>query len=145
MLMPKETRKKIHQYLFQEGVLVAKKDFNGKHPEIDVPNLHVVKALQSLQSRGFVNSRFSWQYFYYYLTNEGIEFLRAELHLPPEIVPRTFIKTSTKPLSRPERREPSDRAPRQQQEYRRADKNAAAPADFKPDFHGGVGRGATRQ
>ena len=53
MLISKENRKKIYEYFFQEGVLVAKKDFElAKHPEIDVPNLQVIKALQSLTSRG---------------------------------------------------------------------------------------------
>ena len=46
MLMPKKNRISIFEYLFKEGVLVAKKDFSlPKHPEIDVPNLHVIKAL----------------------------------------------------------------------------------------------------
>lgn len=54
MLISKENRKAIHQHLFQEGVLVAKKDYNlTKHPEINVPNLQVIKALQSLTSRGY--------------------------------------------------------------------------------------------
>ena len=36
-----------------EGVMVAKKDFNlPKHPEVDVPNLHVIKMMQSMKSRG---------------------------------------------------------------------------------------------
>ncbi|QGN16662.1 protein RPS10A [Kluyveromyces marxianus] len=40
MLIPKEDRKKIYQHLFQEGVLVAKKDFNQpKHEEVDTKNL----------------------------------------------------------------------------------------------------------
>ena len=44
--MPKKNRVAIYEYLFKEGVLVAKKDFTlPKHPEIDVPNLHVIKAL----------------------------------------------------------------------------------------------------
>ena len=44
--MPKKNRVSIYEYLFKEGVLVAKKDFTlPKHPEIDVPNLHVIKAL----------------------------------------------------------------------------------------------------
>lgn len=44
--MPKKNRVAIYEYLFKEGVLVAKKDFTApKHPEIDVPNLHVIKAL----------------------------------------------------------------------------------------------------
>lgn len=46
MLIPKKNRIAIYEYLFKEGVLVAKKDpFAAKHPEIEVPNLHVVKAL----------------------------------------------------------------------------------------------------
>ena len=46
MLMPKKNRVAIYEYLFKEGVLVAKKDFSlPKHPEIAVPNLHVIKAL----------------------------------------------------------------------------------------------------
>ncbi|KAI5296046.1 39kDa subunit of ndufa9, NADH:ubiquinone oxidoreductase, partial [Ascosphaera atra] len=40
-LIPKADRKLIHEYLFREGVLVAKKDFNlPKHPEIDTKNLY---------------------------------------------------------------------------------------------------------
>ena len=47
MLIPKKNRKLIYEHLFKEGVMVAKKDFNlPKHPDIDVPNLHVIKALQ---------------------------------------------------------------------------------------------------
>lgn len=45
--MPKKNRVSIYEYLFKEGVMVAKKDFNApKHPDLDVPNLHVIKALQ---------------------------------------------------------------------------------------------------
>jgi small subunit ribosomal protein S10e len=74
---------------------VAKKDFNApKHQDIDVPNLQVIKAMQSLNSRGFVKTQFSWQYYYYSLTNEGIDYLREYLHLPVEIVPATFKKTA---------------------------------------------------
>lgn len=41
-LIPKADRKKIHEYIFREGVLVAKKDFNQpKHGEIDTKNLYV--------------------------------------------------------------------------------------------------------
>jgi len=47
MLMPTKNRHAIYEYLFKEGVLVAKKDFQApKHPEIDVPNLQVIKTLQ---------------------------------------------------------------------------------------------------
>ena len=74
-----------------------------KHPEINVPNLEVIKALQSLNSKGYVKTQFSWQYYYYSLTNEGIEYLRAYLHLPAEIVPRTFLKTAKTAGVRPGR------------------------------------------
>ncbi|KAK2677472.1 Plectin/S10, N-terminal [Fusarium oxysporum f. sp. vasinfectum] len=83
MLIPKADRKKIHEYLFREGVLVAQKDFNlPKHPDIDTKNLFVIKALQSLNSRGYVKTQFSWQYYYYTLTPEGLDYLREWLHLP---------------------------------------------------------------
>ena len=143
MLISKDNRKKIYQNLFQEGVLVAKKDYNlAKHPEIDVPNLQVIKALQSLDSRGYVKTQFSWQYYYYSLTNEGIEYLRQYLHLPAEIVPRTFLKTAKAPGSRPVRE--AREKPRSDEYRRRDDKKETPAGDFKPEFRGGLGRGAPR-
>lgn len=57
--------------------MVAKKDFNApKHEELEVPNLEVIKALQSLTSKGYVKTQFSWQWYYYVLTPEGVEYLR---------------------------------------------------------------------
>jgi small subunit ribosomal protein S10e len=76
-----------------EGVLVVKKDVRApKHAEIDVPNLQVMKALLSLKSRGYVAEQFSWQHYYYFLTDEGILFLRSYLHLPDTVVPLTIAK-----------------------------------------------------
>lgn len=48
MLMPKKNRVAIYEYLFKEGVMVAKKDFHApKHPELEtIPNLQVIKAMQ---------------------------------------------------------------------------------------------------
>lgn len=67
---------------FSEGVLVAKKDYNApKHEELDIPNLEVIKAMQSLTSKGLVKTQFSWQWYYYILTPEGVEFLR-EWYVP---------------------------------------------------------------
>ena len=43
MLIPKKNRKEVYEYLFHQGVLVAKKDFNlPKHPALNVPNLEVI-------------------------------------------------------------------------------------------------------
>lgn len=78
-----------------EGVVVAKKDYNqAKHEEIDTRNLYVIKALQSLTSKGYVKTQFSWQYYYYTLTDEGVEYLREYLHVPEGILPQTRLQES---------------------------------------------------
>jgi small subunit ribosomal protein S10e len=42
--------------------MVAKKDYDApKHVELDVKNLFVIKACQSLNSRGFIKTQFSWK------------------------------------------------------------------------------------
>lgn len=48
MLMPQADRKKIFEALFEDGVCIAKKDYNLKsHPDIKgVKNLYVIKALK---------------------------------------------------------------------------------------------------
>merc|ERR1712108_59945 len=102
MLMPKKNLVAIYEHLFKEGVMVAKKDPHApKHPELEsVPNLQVIKALTSLKSRGFVKEQFAWRHYYWYLTNEGIGYLRNYLHLPSEIVPAT-LKKQTRQDARP--------------------------------------------
>merc|ERR1711913_205687 len=156
MLMPKKNLVAIYENLFKEGCMVAKKDTHApKHPELDVPNLHVIKALTSLKSRGYVKEQFAWSHFYWYLTNEGIQYLRDYLHLPPEIVPTT-LKRQSRPDARPrpsaaaggrsfgDKPADGDRAA-----YRRApgtngDKaGAAGPGSAPLEFRGGFGRGKT--
>merc|ERR1712094_54045 len=93
----KKDRKIVYNNLFKEGVMVAKKDCNkAKHDDEELPvkNIYVIKLLTSLKSRGYVTEKFSWQWYYWYLTNEGIEYLREYLNLPAEIVPATLKKTS---------------------------------------------------
>ncbi|RDW94065.1 40S ribosomal protein eS10 [Aspergillus mulundensis] len=148
MLIPKEDRKKIHEYLFREGVLVAKKDFNlPKHGDIDTKNLYVIKALQSLNSRGYVKTQFSWQYYYYTLTPEGLDYLREWLHLPAEVVPATHIKQQRshappRGMMGGEERERRPRPPREGGYRRREEgKEGGAPGEFAPSFRGGFGRG----
>ena len=151
MLIPKADRKKIHEYLFREGVLVAKKDFNlPKHGDIDTKNLYVIKAMQSLESRGYVKSRFSWQYYYYTLTPEGLDYLREWLHVPAEIVPATHIKQQRSHAPPRGMMGGDDRGSRggrgrgdRDGGYRRRDegKEGGAPGEFAPTFRGGFGRG----
>lgn len=96
MLMPKENRKAIYGYLLEKGVIVAKKDFTCVHPHVkEVPNLHVIKALQSMKSRGYVKEQFAWRHYYWYLTNEGIQYLRDYLHLPSQTLPETLRKVDS--------------------------------------------------
>ncbi|KIY63893.1 hypothetical protein CYLTODRAFT_381602 [Cylindrobasidium torrendii FP15055 ss-10] len=148
MLIKKEVRRTIYENLFKEGVLVAKKDFNApKHEELDVPNLQVIKACQSLTSKGYVKTQFSWQWYYYTLTPEGVEFLREWLHLPTEIVPATHKKAPRpqRPATvRPGGGDGAYRAPRGDRDDYRSKKESAG-GDFRPSFAGGVGRGAPRE
>ncbi|XP_077383149.1 uncharacterized protein LOC144022317 [Festucalex cinctus] len=93
MLMPLRDLRAIYEVLFRDGVMVAKKDKRPqtKHPEVHgVCNLQVIRAMGSLKSRGFVKETFAWRHFYWYLTNEGIVYLRDYLHLPLEIVPASL-------------------------------------------------------
>ena len=67
--------------------MVAKKDYNApKHEELDVPNLEVIKAMQSLTSKGLVKTQFSWQWYYYVLTPEGVDYLREWCVLFPVMI-----------------------------------------------------------
>ncbi|XP_065911475.1 small ribosomal subunit protein eS10-like [Dysidea avara] len=152
MLIPKKNRVAIYEFLFKEGVMVAKKDFNlPQHPELEgVPNLHVIKAMQSLRSRGYVTERFAWSHYYWYLTNDGIQYLRDFLHLPQEIVPATLkrpVRTETaraKPkgfsegMGGKDDRGDRDSYRKMPSEY---EKKAGAGSDFQPEFRGGFGRG----
>ncbi len=114
-----------------EGVMVAKKSFSmQKHGDVDVPNFWVVKLLTSLKSKGLVKEKFSWQWYYWYLTNEGIEYLRDYLNLPPEIVPATLKKPRAPPRSVPRDRAAAPRRPFPTDEK----KLAGAGADFAPRF-----------
>ena len=146
----------IYEYLFKEGVLVAKKDpFAAKHPEIEVKNLHVMKALTSLKSKGYVREQFAWRHYYWYLTNEGIQYLREFLHLPAEIVPATLKRQTRTETARPTRPKgelgsgPRPSGGSDRSEYRKAGppgggdkKSEVGPGSGQNfEFRGGYGRG----
>uniref|UniRef100_A0A3P8N9L8 Plectin n=1 Tax=Astatotilapia calliptera TaxID=8154 RepID=A0A3P8N9L8_ASTCA len=93
MVMPLANLKAIYELLFKDGVIVVKKDRRPQsmHPDLNgVNNLKVIRAVGSLKTKGYVRETFAWKHAYYYLTNEGIGYLRDYLHLPPEIMPRTL-------------------------------------------------------
>lgn len=64
--------------------------------DIPIPNLEVMSLMKSFASKGFVKETFNWRWHYYYLTNDGIEYLRQYLALPADIVPATLKVTAVK-------------------------------------------------
>lgn len=134
MLVTKADRITVYSHLFKEGVMVGKKNFSKpSHDEVEVPNLQVIKLMQSLKSRGYVKETFNWQWYYWYLTNEGIEYLRDYLHLPAEIVPATMKKQAARP-SRPS-------APESSRGRFDKEKRMGPSGEFKPEYRreGGFG------
>ena len=99
MLISKKDRNAIHLYIFHHGVMVAHKDYNlPSHPNLpNVKNLHVIKTMTSLKSRGYVTETFTWGWYYWYITNEGIVYLRDVLHIPEHVIPQTLNKVSERP------------------------------------------------
>jgi small subunit ribosomal protein S10e len=76
--------------------MVAKKDFYAaQHSEaIPIPNIEVMMLLKSFTSKGFVKETFNWGHYYWYLTAEGVTYLREYLALPEDIVPATLQQTA---------------------------------------------------
>jgi small subunit ribosomal protein S10e len=166
MLISKKNRREVYKYLFKEGVLQAEKNFTNveNHPEVEVPNLQVIKLMQSFKSKELVTERFAWRHYYWFLTDKGIEYLREYLNLPADVVPAT-LKKSTRPVG--ERRPPmggdrprGDRprdggfgrdregyrsGPREGGGFGRGGDKAGAPGDYQPAFGGGFGRGGAPQ
>ncbi|MDC6272188.1 hypothetical protein PP707_07790 [Acetobacter pasteurianus] len=65
--------------------------------------------MQSLTSKGYVKTQFSWQYYYYTLTDEGLDYLRTELNIPEGILPLTRLKAAPAERQRPGRAGPGGR------------------------------------
>nr|ALS04301.1 40S ribosomal protein S10 [Acartia pacifica] len=156
MLMPKANRVAIYEQLFKEGVMVAERNTKlPKHPELEnIPNLQVIKAMTSLLSKGFVREQFAWRHHYWYLTNEGTNYLRDYLHLPSEIVPATMRvkKMGGDAVSRPAaarsrmREGEGDRSAYRKAAAEGGDKAAdAGPGAAPMEFRGGYGRGKPAQ
>ena len=94
VLVPLKDKVKIYTYFLQEGVFACKKDNTSKNETLDIPNLHCFLVMRSLISRKFATEIFSWQWHYYFLTPEGIKYLREYLGLPATVIPNTY-KVST--------------------------------------------------
>ncbi|XP_034657383.1 40S ribosomal protein S10b-like [Drosophila subobscura] len=153
MFIPKANRIAIYESLCKEGVMVAEKDFKVQHEQLkSIPNVQVIKTMQSLTSRGIVKEQYNWRHYYWCVTNEGVDFLRQYLHLPQEVVPATFMPRARDPHTRPRART-SDAKPRGEDDDRAAYRHGPPGAnntDKKGDigpgsgqfhFRGGFGRG----
>ena len=100
VLVSREDRRTMFEYLLKEGVIVVKKDaYLPHHGQItSCTNLHVMMIVKSLKSQGCLNEVYSWGWSYYFLTNQGVEFLIKNLGLPVDcmIVPATHAKKRAK-------------------------------------------------
>ena len=90
VLVPTKEKVKIYTYFLQEGVFACKKDNTSKNETLDIPNLHCFLVMRSLISRKFATEIFKWQWHYYFLTPEGIKYLREYLGLPATVIPNTY-------------------------------------------------------
>ena len=90
VLVPTKEKVKIYTYFLQEGVFACKKDNTSKNETLDIPNLHCFLVMRSLISRKFATEIFKWQWHYYFLTPEGIKYLREYLGLPGSVIPNTY-------------------------------------------------------
>ena len=55
-----------------------------------IPNIQVIKLMQSLKTREFVKETFNWQIYYWTITEKGVTYLREYLHLGETVVPMTW-------------------------------------------------------
>ena len=61
VLVARENRRTVFEYLLKEGVIVVKKDaYLPRHAQTNVPNLQAMMIVKSLKSRGFLNEVYSW-------------------------------------------------------------------------------------
>lgn len=138
-IIPKKNKILVYSYLFKEGCLVAPKDgYKTKHDEIDVPNLHVMMLLKSLTSRGLVNQTFNWQWFYWYLNDDGVEYMRKYLNLPEEYIPNTHKK---KAGATPARVGPTPGDKPEGEEGRGAGRGGGFGGEYREASGAGGGRG----
>ena len=92
-----------------------------------------------------MKTQFSWQYYYYTLTPEGLDYLRDWLHISAETVPATHIKQQRSHAPRSGMMGGDGDRPRfgrgrggDRGEYRRRGegegKEGGAPGDFNPQL-----------
>lgn len=116
MFIPTKNRLEVFKYLFKEGVIVVNKDFyQAQHETVPVPNLEVMQVMKSLKSRELVRETYSWNTYYYFLTDAGAVYLREAMGIPEAFLPATF-KITARPADEGRRREGGNRERRERPE-----------------------------
>mmetsp|Transcript_5504 Transcript_5504/g.15367 ORF Transcript_5504/g.15367 Transcript_5504/m.15367 type:complete len:186 (-) Transcript_5504:194-751(-) len=162
MFVLKKDRIAVYTYLFNEGVIVAQKDFyKAKHSdELDVHNNVVIQLMKGLHSMGpppdpteknpeirrYVKQTYAWQHYYWYLTEDGLEYLRNYLHIPKDVVPKTRQTRQASRPARPERGDDrygdrGDRGDRGFGREKRVEGGFGRPEFSRDGERGGFGRG----
>merc|ERR1712036_58750 len=98
MIIPTDDRLKIWRTLFQEGVMVAAKDTRSTHADTKVRNLFVMKALQSLKSKGFVKENYTWQHYHWALTDDQTRSAKDDQSMETETATDEIRTVETRPL-----------------------------------------------
>ncbi len=87
----KAQKKTVYRHLLNEGVLVLHKDFsNDAHKGTNVPTIVLRKIMRSLKDRGLVDLIFSWQFFYYFLNEEGKKHIIEYLGISDDLISLTW-------------------------------------------------------
>ena len=81
VLVSRENKRRVFEYLLREGVIVVKKDsYLPFHQQLtEVPNLQVMMMVKSLKSKGYLQDVYNWQWCYYFITTKGVNFLVKKL------------------------------------------------------------------
>ncbi len=102
--------------------MVVKDDQNlPQHADLKLPNLHVMLIMRSMCSRGYVRKQYAWRVQYWFVTDEGLNYIRQCLNLPDNVVPET-MKVKPAPARTGGDRDARQRRPRpdgERQRFRR--------------------------
>jgi small subunit ribosomal protein S10e len=87
----KAEKKAVYRHLLLEGVMVIHKNFtSAPHKGTNIANIKVWMLLKSLKDRGYVELVFNWQYYYYFLNQEGKKYIAEFLGLTEDVVPLSW-------------------------------------------------------
>ncbi|OHT01144.1 Plectin/S10 domain containing protein [Tritrichomonas foetus] len=134
--MPAPVRRRILQYLFENGVLVVSDNQSGTHEELDCLNIYAFQIGRSLTNKGFCKKQYAWSHAYFTLNDKGIEYLRNYFGLPANAAPATLAPRQAELLEK-DRREGRFGG---RGGNRRGGRGFGSRPDGRGSFRGGRGR-----